>query len=162
MMKLLFSALSLVAVLGSATAQTARVPAQWTVWSGLNAETVYLPGISLGISRTVGQLGALDLSVRGVLDVVLIPASESPVPLPAPLLGADLLFSGPVGGVTVYGGSGIGTFLGDAFWLSGTAGLRDSFGEGQWGYFGEVKARYSWAQGGNLAPGVRLGVTYRF
>lgn len=161
-MKLLASALSLAAVLGSATAQPARAPVQWTLWGGLNAQTVYLPGISLGISRTVGQVGALDLSVRGVLDVVLIPASESPVPLPAPLLGADVLFSGPVGDLTVYGGPGVGTFLGDAFWISGTAGLREEFGEGRWGYFGEVKARYSWAQASNLTPGVRLGLTYRF
>lgn len=161
-MKKLTAALGLVAVLGSATAQTVSVPGQWTMWSGLNGETVHLPGISLGVSRSLGQVGTLDLSVRGLLDIVLIPASESPVPLPAPLLGADFLLSGPVGNATLYGGAGVGTFLGDAFWLSGAAGLRDSFGAGRWGYFGEVKARYSWGQGGNLTPGVRLGLTYRF
>ncbi|UQN05948.1 hypothetical protein [Deinococcus sp. QL22] len=169
---LLLAAVSGSAVLGSANAQTASpsnlfsAPTQregLTVWGSLTSEIFILPGLSAGLSFPVGQLGRASVSVRGMADVIFFPLPDVSVPI-VPLVGADLLFSGPVGNVTVYGGPGIGTVLGDLFWVSGTAGIRNSFGSSRWGYFGEFKGRYLFDTAGTVlsSPGTRLGLTYRF
>lgn len=169
---LLLAALSGSALLGTAAAQDTSSPSLFsastvreglTVWGGLASEFYILPSLSAGLSVGVGQLGGASVSVRGTADVSFVPLPDVEMPL-IPFVGADLLFSGPAGNVTVYGGPGVGTVLGQVFWVSGTAGIRNSFGDSRWGYFGEFKGRYLFDTNGIglLSPGTRLGLTYRF
>ncbi len=176
-MKIVARALLLTALSGSALLETATAqdvsPSSLssassgreglTVWGGLASELFILPGLSAGLSVGVGQVGAASVSVRGMADVIFFPVADVSVPI-VPLVGADLLFSGPVGNVTVYGGPGVGTILGQVFWVSGTAGIRNPFGSSGWGYFGEFKGRYVFDSAGTVlfSPGTRLGLTYRF
>ncbi|THF68569.1 hypothetical protein E7T06_15830 [Deinococcus sp. Arct2-2] len=170
---LLLTALATYAGWGTAAAQagltpitandTLREQESVTVWGGLTSEFVILPGLSAGLSIPVGQVGGASVSVRGMADVTFVPLPDVEMPF-IPFVGADLLFSGPAGNVTVYGGPGVGTVLGQLFWVSGTAGIRNTFGDSRWGYFGEFKGRYLFDTNGIglLSPGTRLGLTYRF
>lgn len=163
---LLFAVLSGSALLSTAAAQASAQPTQResvTIWGSLASEFLVLPGLSAGLSVGVGQLGGASVSVRGMADVIFVPLPDVNVPI-VPLVGADLLFSGPAGNVTVYGGPGVGTVLGEVFWVSGTAGIRNTFGDSRWGYFTELKGRYLFDTAGTglLSPGTRLGLTYRF
>ncbi|WP_157451703.1 hypothetical protein [Deinococcus aquatilis] len=161
---LLLAALCGSAELGTADAQATPAPKEpVTVWGSLSTEFFILPSLSAGVSVGVGQAGPASLSVRGMADLTYVPLPDVTTPL-LPLIGADLLFSGLVGNLTVYGGPGVGTLLGQAFWVSGTAGLRNTFGNSRWGFFSEVRGRYAFDLAGNgfLSPGTRLGLTYRF
>ncbi|MFB9992414.1 hypothetical protein ACFFLM_10600 [Deinococcus oregonensis] len=176
MMKVLYGAVlaafSGIVPLATAAAQTELTPMtantqpkqeSVTLWGGLASEFFVLPGLSLGASVPLGQWDTVNVAARAMADVILLPLPDLNVPL-VPLVGADLLFSGPLGNVTVYGGPGVGTLLGQAFWVSGTAGIRNTFGGSHWGYFTELKGQYLFDMAGTgvFSPGTRLGLTYRF
>ncbi|WP_189071521.1 hypothetical protein [Deinococcus sedimenti] len=148
---------------GSAAAQsdTPTPSGGVQVWGGVGTEVYLLPTLSLGLSADVAQLPSGTLSVRGTASATLIPLPD--VTGPIPVVGADLLFRGNRAGLNVYGGPSVGTILGAAWLLGGVVGVQGPLGQGNWGYFGEVKARYLVVPGqGVFAPGVNLGVTYRF
>ncbi|KQQ99360.1 hypothetical protein [Deinococcus sp. Leaf326] len=146
-----------------ASAAPAPAPDGVTLWGGLSSELYILSGLTAGLSVPVFQTPALTVSVRGALDLVLVPLPDLPVAA-APLIGADLLLSTRSRGVNVYGGPGAGTLLGLVSWVGGTAGLRGTFStDGRWGYFGEFKGRYFLdSDVGIFSPGARFGLTYRF
>ncbi|MEF2278129.1 hypothetical protein V3W47_07435 [Deinococcus sp. YIM 134068] len=136
-----------------------------TLWAGLSTEFIVLPGLHLGLSGPIAQAGATSVSLRGTLDTIGVPGLDAFLPV----VGADLLLSRPVGPVTIYGGPGVATLLGAVWGVGGTVGVRDRFGAGRVGWFGEARARYivgsgtsDLASGIVVSPGLRAGVTYRF
>ncbi|MDV6373361.1 hypothetical protein [Deinococcus arenicola] len=136
---------------------------RFTVWGGVGTEFYLLPGVMLGASVPVGRLDGIDLGIRASAEATIIPLPDATGPIP--FVNVDLLFSGSGRGLRAYGGPSVGTVLGYAWLLGGVGGVRGDFGAGPWGYFAEAKARVLYAGGGGgalFAPGVNLGVTYRF
>lgn len=169
--------LALTALLcGNAGAQAAQVTTTTTVrvvrpegamlWLGLGTEFYFLPGVSLGLSVPLVNTQGFSVSLRGVLDGVIIPLPDASVPLPIPFVNADLLFSSVEPGVKVYGGPSVGTLLGSTWLLGGVLGARNEFQGASWGWFAEAKVRAVLdSTGASAFPtsmGARLGFTHRF
>ncbi|NTX99672.1 hypothetical protein [Deinococcus sp. JMULE3] len=142
---------------GTAAAQTGV-----QVWGGLGPDAYIMPTASLGLSADVARFGGLTASVRGGASLsvlLLVPDATGPVPT----YSAELLLRGNEPGMNLYGGPSVGNIAGLAWILGGVAGVQGPLGQGNWGYFGELKARYLLGVDQPvLLPGVNLGVTYRF
>lgn len=158
-------ALALALTTAAASAQTDPTRDRFTVWGGLSTEFYALPGVMVGASVPVGRVGGMNLGLRGSTEAILLPAADVPGPLT--FVNVDLLLSGSGRNLRAYGGPSVGTLLGFAWLLGGVGGVRGDFGGGPWGYFAEAKLRFLYgaaSDGGGtvFAPGLNVGVTYRF
>ena len=146
---------------GTAAAQTTPAPGGVQVWGGLGTDAYILPTISLGLSADVVRQPQMTVAVRSGASLTLLPLPDATGPVP--VYSAEVLLRGNEPGMNLYGGPSVGNIAGLAWVLGGVAGVQGPLGQGNWGYFGELKARYLLGAGEVvLLPGVNLGVTYRF
>ncbi|MVN86082.1 hypothetical protein GO986_04820 [Deinococcus sp. HMF7620] len=149
---------------GTAAAQGTSPDARLTLWGSVGTEAYIAPGVSLGLSAPLGQIGSFQTTLRGTAGLYILPIADLNGPLP--LVNADVLFSGTAGQVNVYGGPSLGTLAG-AVWFAGvTGGVRGQFGESNLGWFSEARVRAGFVPGSGtpLLPlvGGGFGLTYRF